>query len=356
MSPVDHRSCQMSPLPLKNSRPFIIPIFITHRGCPHRCVFCDQKGITGTSDVAAAIDAADVRKEIVARLAPPRRRPDQEVQVAFYGGSFTGLALEEQAALLGAVAPFLEQGLVHGVRISTRPDYIGEETGVFLRRFGVRMVELGVQSLDEKVLQATQRGYTGDHVVRAFTLLKQAGLQTGGQLMIGLPEESVTGLVASAEGLARLAPDTVRLYPTLVLEGSGLAARYRAGIYRPLSLLQAVGRTVRVKRIFDARGIKVIRMGLQACASLEHALIAGPYHPAFGELVQARQMFLDLRALLAGAPTGHRLRVWISDKDQSIFRGLGNCSMKRLAGLGLLARLELLTDTTQPRYTLRCEK
>ncbi|MDH5299209.1 MAG: radical SAM protein, partial [Desulfobulbaceae bacterium] len=268
------------------------------------------------------------------------------------GGSFTGLAPSYQRQLLAAVHPYLEQGLVGSVRLSTRPDSIDGQTASFLRGHGVEVVELGVQSLDEKVLAMSRRGHSVASVAAAFGYLKEQGLRVGGQLMIGLPGETTSSALAGAQALARLGPDLVRIYPTLVIRGSDLAALHAAGGYRPLSLLKAVALAGRLKEIFDRYRIPVVRMGLQPGPALERDLVAGPYHPAFGELVLSRLLFKQVRALLAGLPAGAGARLAVAPADQSILRGPGNRSLRRLEALGLARRLELVFDPAQPRHAV----
>lgn len=331
--------------------PFIIPFFIVHQGCPHRCVFCNQTSITGQAEVTGQVTPRQVAAEISEWLDRPRRYPEAEVQVAFYGGSFTGLPKERQAELLAAVAPFLANGQVRAVRLSTRPDCVDSEAAVFLAKRGVRVVELGVQSMDAAVLVASGRGYGPDKVGLALRVLRAVGLQVGGQLMVGLPGETSRRAVESAQALADLAPDFVRLYPTLVLAGSALAADHGMGRYRPLTLGQAVARTARLKVVFDAHSIPVVRMGLQDGVSLKKNLIAGPHHPAFGELVLARLFFKKVRRVLHQA-AGQGGRLTMAAADESLFRGPGNCYRQRLMALGLLTGVEVVFMPGLPRQTV----
>ncbi len=331
--------------------PFIIPFFIVHQGCPHRCVFCNQASITGQADGVGQVTPSLVTAGISAWLARPRRHPEGAVQVAFYGGSFTGLPLERQAELLEAVAPFIEQGVVDAVRLSTRPDCVDAGIAAFLAERGVKIVELGVQSMDATVLAASGRGHGPGEVGRSLQALRGAGLQVGCQLMVGLPGETSRRAVDSARQLADLAPDFVRLYPTLVVAGSALAADYQAGRYRPLSLNRAVARTARLKSIFAAHAIPVIRMGLQDGASLTQNLLAGPHHPAFGELVLARLFFKKVRRVLRQA-AGQGGLLSLAAADESLFRGPGNCYRQRLLTLGLLNNVEVVFVPGLPRQTV----
>lgn len=286
-------------------------------------------------------------------LARPRRRPDAKVQVAFYGGSFTCLPFARQKDLLGAVRPFLEANLVDSLRLSTRPDCVTAENAVFLREQGVKVVELGAQSLDDRVLSASDRGHSAAQVAAAVACLKEAGLRVGLQLMLGLPGESTAGLMAAARRAALLAPDLVRLYPCLVIAGSPLASLYRQGHYRPLGMSRAIALAGRLWQIFTDRGISVARMGLQPSSVLEQSVLAGPYHPAFGELVLSRLLFKRVRSVLAGRPFADRpCRLALAREDESLYRGKGNENVKRLAALGLLAGVETVFVSGQPRQTV----
>ncbi|MFP3982944.1 MAG: elongator complex protein 3 [Desulfurivibrionaceae bacterium] len=326
------------------STPYIIPFFISHQGCPHQCVFCNQEVITGEKQ--QKVTGESVRKSLDQKLSGIDNQY-REVEVAFYGGSFTGVSPEMQGELLGAVQPFLARGEVNSIRVSTRPDYIDHRIAAFLGSHGVNTVELGVQSLDSQVLAASGRGHTREQVERAFAVLQKEKLQTGGQLMIGLPGDSHRRIMKSCRRLADLAPDLVRIYPALVLQGSPLAKLYQEGRFRPLSLNKTLALSAKLKEFFDQRDIPVIRTGLQPSLSLESELVAGPYHPAFGELVKSRIFFRRIRKILAGIR--RPAVITLSASDQSVFRGLRNCSYKRLKNLGLLDEVQIKFRSNQNR-------
>jgi histone acetyltransferase (RNA polymerase elongator complex component) len=332
------------------SSPFVIPIFIAHQGCPHQCLFCNQRSITGAPE--GMVGAHAVEETIRTQLAWPRRHPEAPVQVAFYGGSFTGLPMERQRELLGAAQPFLAAGQVKELRLSTRPDYVTPEIAGFLREHGVGIVELGAQSLDDRVLAASDRGHTVAQVRAAVACLKDADIRVGLQLMLGLPGDSTATALASARQAAALGPDLVRLYPCLVISGSPLAELYRQGQYQPLSLPRAVALAGRLWRIFAAHRISVVRMGLQPSSSLEKTVLAGPYHPAFGELVLSRLFFNSVRAELSARPLQHAHRLCLAKADESIYRGKGNANVKRLAALGLLDGVETVFSASQLRQSV----
>lgn len=331
--------------------PFIIPIFVSHQGCPRQCIFCDQRIISGQAD---EVRAADVRQTITTWLQRPRKNSAAPVQVAFYGGSFTAIAQQRQEELLGAVQPLIKANLVQSIRLSTRPDCISHESARFLKQHHVTTVEIGVQSMNADVLLQTARGYGPESVYRAFAVLKEHGFETGAQLMIGLPGEPPASLFRSAAAVIGLAPDLVRIYPTLVISGTPLEKLYRHGTYQPLSLNRAIALSCRLKILFINNSIRVIRTGLQPSGELAGQMVAGPYHPAFGELVDSRIVFNRTRKLLAG--TTKKRRLSIAAADESIFRGHKNCNIKRLDQLGLLDRFELLRDNSQQRLTVKMIK
>jgi histone acetyltransferase (RNA polymerase elongator complex component) len=332
----------------------VIPIFIAHQGCPHRCLFCNQSPITGTGEQVGGLDPAAVTAEIATWLHRSPRN-GRRVQVAFYGGSFTGLPLGRQQELLGAVQPFIRCGEVDGIRLSTRPDYVRPETPAWLLGFGVETVELGVQSMDQGVLDQSLRGHTVQQAEEALVLLARAGLQTGAQLMLGLPGETTAGALAGARRLAALRPTFARLYPALVIKGSGLATLYHQGRYQPLSLSRAVVLAARVAAILAQGGVRVIRTGLQPSAELEASLVAGPYHPAMGELVKARAYFKQLRHQLTPY-RGLPCRLTIAARDRSLLSGPKQCTLGRLQALGLMAQTVVtVMDSPELRGTIRVE-
>lgn len=331
--------------------PFIIPIFISHQGCPHQCVFCNQHSITGRLS-CQPVTSETVTGEISVWL-KRKRYNRQDIQVAFYGGSFTGLPVVRQQELLELVRPFIAHGTVGGIRISTRPDYIDDETVDFLLRHGVKTVELGIQSMDDRVLAASERGHTAAQAVTAIERLRQGGLVVGTQLMVGLPHETTKGLFDGAKDLAAMRPDFVRIYPVVVVSGSKLADLYLSGDYLPLSLNRAIIYTARIKEIFDRYSIPIVRMGLQPTAILDHEVIAGPYHPAFGELVLSYVFLKKVRKALQFYQGKGGCTLLVAAQDQSIFQGHRNRNLHRLQKFGFLNKVKIIFDKIQPRYVIR---
>jgi len=279
----------------------IVPFFINHHGCPHRCVFCAQKAINGYDGelpTAAAIESTVAAYRLTAGARP--------LEVAFYGGSFTCLPVATQRELLQPVTALLHKGTVSAIRISTRPDAVEPSTVALLAEQGVSTVELGVQSLDDGVLRAAGRGHDATVVAPAIKALKAAGCQVGIQLMPGLPADSPATSVASLHRALALEPAFLRLYPTVVMADTSLAQAYHAGEYVPWSLDQTIATVKRMLHGAMVAGIPVLRIGLQHAASLEvpGTVVAGPYHPALGELVQTALWRDLLLHLLAGVHTG----------------------------------------------------
>ncbi len=325
--------------------PLVIPLFIPHRGCPHQCLFCNQHSIAGTGQ-------GDVRAEEISRILKLwlARSPDRkEVQAAFFGGSFTCLPQQEQEELLAAVQPFIDAGEVNRIRISTRPDCLSAEICRSLAAHRVGIVELGVQSLDDQVLRAARRGHTAEDCRQAIDLLKGAGLEVGVQLMPGLPGESTSSFFAGLRALIALAPAFVRLYPAVVLRQTQLGLDWQRGAYRPLSLNRAVALVARARMLLSAAGIPVVRMGLQPSAELEKEILAGPYHPAFGECVLSRLWFREIRQHLAALEAGRHLTIIVSHRDQSAIVGRKKINLRRLESLGHAGRFTLQADPHRER-------
>ncbi len=278
----------------------IIPIFIMNRGCPHRCLFCNEQLTAGGHP--DRIEERTFAETVRAHLARDRRS-STPVQIAFYGGTFTGMVRDEQIRLLELATPFLREGIVDGIRISTRPDEIDAEGLDLLKSHSVTTVEVGAQSLNDEVLLSSRRGHTAADTLQAVSLLKARGFATGIHLMAGLPGDTEQRFVETIDKTISLHPDTVRIHPTIVLRDTPLADAFREERYTPLTLAEAVTQCRNALKKLTAARIAVIRLGLQTTHELEEAgaVIAGPFHPAFRSLVES-SIFLELAlALLAAA-------------------------------------------------------
>ncbi|MEN6413488.1 MAG: radical SAM protein [Veillonellales bacterium] len=306
---------------------FIIPIFIPHYGCSHQCVFCNQQKITGAATPVTAGEVTGIIEKYLARLTEKRH-----VEVAYYGGSFTALPLDIQRNLLLPAFKLLQAGTIHAIRLSTRPDCISVEIVNHLLALGVSVIEIGAQSLDDQVLQAVCRGHTYNDIVNAVAILQSFDIQYGLQFMVGLPKEDKTVLAITTQKAIELKPHFVRIYPTVVIADTPLAQLYQQRKYQPLSLQTAVVRSAFMKFSFERAGIPVIRTGLQATQALAdpQVVLGGPFHPAFGELVDAylfNQMlagFLEQFPVIYGSVVVHH-----HSKDTSKLRGLANGNVRQ---------------------------
>ena len=261
----------------------IIPIFLSHRGCPNDCVFCNQKKITAR---AGDVTPADVSKTVETCLTTLGTLEPQEIELAFFGGSFTGIPLEEQTAFLQIAKTYKDAGRIGKLHLSTRPDYISPQILDNLKTYGVDVIELGVQSFDEEVLRLSGRGHQADTL--------------GIQRMVGLPGDTLEKDIFSAKETVKIAPQLARLYPTVVLRDTALYDAYRSGTYTPLAEAEAVERTKAMYEILDSAGINIIRVGLKSSD-----IMAGEtaFHPAFRQLVEGSiardRLEMQLAALLA---------------------------------------------------------
>lgn len=306
----------------------IIPIFIPHIGCPHRCVFCNQWQITGHSGLPSP---SAIRQEIEDYTRGIQEKRHWEV--AFYGGSFTAIPARLQEELLQPAYEALKAGTIDAIRCSTRPDAIDETICRRLQRYQLTTVELGVQSLDDAVLRAAKRGHTAADVVNATRLLRGAGFAVGHQLMPGLPGEDWASLKQTTSAICRLRPDIARIYPVAVLENTELADLYRANCYQPLSIAEGVKRAAYMKQAFITRGIQCIRTGLQATADLDDdtQVLAGAYTPAMGELVDTYRYGRQLLHFLHGLSDPQAIQIIYNRRDTSRVRGYHKVTVKTAA-------------------------
>ena len=336
-------------------RPFIVPVFLPHAGCPHRCVFCDQAAITGQK---VSLTGGDLHDHVYAYL---RYKGDNrgQAQIAFYGGNFLGLDRESLMRLLQAASSFVDQGLVQGIRFSTRPDTITKENIDLIKSFPVTTVEVGVQSMDDRALEKARRGHTAEQSVAALLLLKKNGFETGAQLMTGLPGDDGRASIETAKKVAALKPDFARIYPTLVIAGSPLARHYRQGEYTPQTLEAAVAVAKTMCLTLESQGVTVIRMGLQPSDELADGatMLAGPYHPAFGHLVRSEILFDRVSALIADRhiSIGADLTLAVHPRQASALRGLKNANLERLKQSFGLKSIQIVEDPVLAEDQITCQ-
>lgn len=284
-----------------NKKRYIIPIFVPHRGCPHDCIFCNQKKITGQLEEVTTGDVNTKIKDYLNTI------PDSgsQIEVAFYGGSFTAIPLEYQEKLLKAAFMFIKAGRIDGIRVSTRPDCIDERIMANLKKYGVKTVELGVQSMDAEVLKLCNRGHSPEDVVNAVWILKEFGFSVGVQMMIGLPGDNEEKAVKTAKELIRLKPDIARIYPALIIKNTYMEKMYIRGEYKPMTIDAAVELSKKLLILFESNGINVIRIGLQPTENINLGkdVVAGPFHPSMRHLVESliyRDMMVHLLKMAGG--------------------------------------------------------
>lgn len=269
---------------------YIIPIFVPHLGCPNDCTFCNQKKISGQKTNISSKDVNGIIEYYLSNF----KEHDKKVEVAFFGGSFTGIDVNIQEELLSAAYEFIKKEKVDSIRISTRPDYISQDILNLLKKYNVKTIELGVQSANDFVLQKARRGHTFEDVKKASKLIRKNGFILGHQMMVGLPESSQKDEIETAKKLIKLKPKIVRIYPVLVIKGTKLADDYLDGTYKPNTLEQAVETSAILLKMFSKKKIDVIRIGLQSTDEIcnpeneNSQVVAGPYHPAFRQLVESR--------------------------------------------------------------------
>ena len=301
-----------------------IPIFISHFGCPNDCVFCNQKKINGRE---TDVTTEDIKSIIETYLKTLPKKSKKEV--AFFGGTFTGISIKLQEEYLSVVYEYMKNGLIDGIRLSTRPDYIDKEIVDMLKKYGVTTVELGVQSLDEKVLIQTHRFYPMEKVYIASKLIKEAGIELGIQLMLGLPGSTDESDFLSAIKTVELEPNIARIYPTLVIKETEMADMFRKGSYIPLTLEEAIKRCKKIYSLLDFNDINIIRVGLQPTEELNDSenVLGGPFHPAFRELVVGEIYYDFLKEIY---DREKKLEVETNERNVSKIVGINKINREKL--------------------------
>lgn len=307
-----------------------ISIFVPHQGCPCACSFCNQKTITGTDGLPAA---EDVKRAVQTAL----RKKDYDYEIAFFGGSFTAIDREYMLELLGAAYPYVKSGQVRGIRISTRPDCIDNEVLDILDKYGVTSIELGAQSMDDDVLAANRRGHTSQDVISASRLIKSRGFELGLQMMTGLYKDTAEKAIETAKKIIDLAPDTVRIYPTVVLKGTYLAELYLKEEYKPLNADDSAELCAILVPMFEKAGIRIIRLGLHSSRDIKDNMFAGGFHDSFGELVKSRIM---LNKILELPPADYQ--VFVNPRSLSKLKGNNKSNIYLLIERGY--NIKIITD------------
>ena len=319
-----------------SARASVIPVFVPHWGCPHDCVFCNQRRISGQREPATAETVQEAMRQAAALPSGAKR------QLAFYGGSFTAIPVEQQEALLGAAQPWLASGELSSLRLSTRPDAVDMAVLERLRRYGVRTIELGAQSMDDRVLALAGRGHTAADVERAARLVKDEGFELILQMMTGLPGDTEEGALATADRLLALRPDGVRLYPTVIVRDTALCELWKAGRYTEHTVEDAVRVCAKLLPRFEAAGVPVIRLGLNPTEELSGgAAVGGAYHPALGELVKSRVLRNKAEALLDGIAPDSRVTLGVNPCELSQMIGQHRSNLDWLKARFALAEINV---------------
>ncbi len=324
-----------------------IPIFIPHIGCSNGCVFCNQRKISG--------HAGFVRERACEELRRAFTTIDGSVpvQIAYFGGSFTGIDREDMRALLKLAYAYVEEGRCDSIRVSTRPDYIDRGILEELSAYRVKTVELGVQSMDDGVLAASERGHTARDTERAFSLLGEYGIEAVGQMMIGLPESDREKEVFTAVRIADMGAVAARIYPTVVFEGTRLCEMMRSGRYLPLDEEAAVSRSAAALSVFTERRIPVIRLGLQSTELLDagDGIVGGFYHPALGEKVMGRFLRERVQRMIGDADVrGKTLTLRVCPSDVSAFIGQKGINRTYFTEHYALGGFRVIPDGTVKKY------
>lgn len=319
------------------ARNSIIPVFVPHLGCPNDCVFCNQRRISGHIEPATAQTIKNAIEQAAALTPQGTKR-----QLAFYGGSFTAIPDRSQTELLEAAAPFLENGTISSIRLSTRPDAIDGAILKRLKKYGVTVIELGAQSMCDRVLELAGRGHDSAAVESASRQIKAAGFGLILQMMTGLPGDTDETSIETARRIIALKPDGVRIYPTVIVRDTVLCDMWRAGKYTEHTVEDAVRVCAKLVPMFRQAEIPIIRMGLNPTEDLSGGdALGGAYHPALGELVLSRIMLEKARSLLSSAAPGSRAVLGVNRSDVSKMTGQHRCNIKALMDEFSLGELKI---------------
>lgn len=325
---------------------YTIPVFIPELACPFQCVFCNQRKITGQNLIPDDLEILTMIEEHIASF----KETERVVEIGFFGGSFTGIPVDQQSHYLELVQPYLVSGEVSGIRLSTRPDYIDADVLKLLKKNKVSTIELGSQSLDDEVLKASYRGHTAEQVEQASKMILDHGFELGLQMMIGLPGDTLEKSIKTAHRIVDLGASNTRIYPTVVIKGTALEQWFTKGKFTPLSLEEAVNWTRQILPIFEEAGLTVLRVGLHPSEGLLNGdeLVAGPFHPSFKELVLT-EIWGELFKPLLEKPKGKFIELHVPEKEINYAIGYKGKNKK-----ALLEKFNSVKFITDPAITHRC--
>lgn len=322
-----------------------IALFVAHKGCPNTCSFCNQRIISGEVNTASALD---VKASVETALASGAK----DAQLAFFGGSFTAIEDDYRRELLEAAKPYVKNGSISGIRISTRPDKIDEAILSELKEYGVKAIELGAQSMVDEVLLANERGHLSDDVRKSAKLIRDFGFELGLQMMTGLYKDSDEGAIYTANELIKLSPDTVRIYPTVVLEGTRLHELLKTGEFVPQRTESAVKLCARLIPMFEEAGIRIIRVGLHSGGNVDEGFVDGAYHPAFKELCESEIYLNKVKESLKDKKIGKYI-IYVSPSEISKMVGQKRVNIERLKEMGFDCTVK--SSELQKKYEINIE-
>ena len=330
---------------MEKIRHFNIPVFMPEMACPQSCIYCNQSVVTSVSSIP---DSNHVQTIVEAHLKTIPRKTGTIIEIAFFGGNFTGISEDMQKAYLEVASRYKKNNMVDGIRISTRPDFIDAGSLDLLLKYGVTSIELGVQSMDDEVLKRSGRGYVTATVEKAAQLIRSYGFELGMQMMPGLPGDSEDASVATAHAIVRCGASTTRIYPLLVIKDTPLENMYKKGLYKPLTISQAVETTKKLLIIFLKAGVRVLKMGLHPAPDLinQKRLVAGPFHPCFAELVLT-SYWADLFSKLTSEPN-KQISMTVNPSDINHAIGYKAANKKEL--LKRFKKVTFKTDDAQKKY------
>ena len=312
-----------------------ISVFVPHKGCPNDCSFCNQRAISGQTVPATEKDVADAVSTAINHNIEPKN-----TEIAFFGGSFTAIERGYMLSLLTAAKHFLDIYGFAGIRISTRPDYIDCEMLDILKNYGVTAIELGAQSMDNGVLLHNHSGHTAEQVCESSALIKECGFSLGLQMMTGLYKSDAQKDKLTAQKIIELRPDTVRIYPTVVLKNTYLGELYLRGEYNPPDAEESVPLCAELFQMFENEGIRVIKLGLHSSESVEADMLGGAYHPAFRELCEGHIYLQKMRAALKDGDRKYEYDIFVPEKALSKAKGQNKRNEKALKNDGFYCKIK----------------
>jgi len=330
---------------MKQAQHANISIFVPHIGCPNQCSFCNQRYITGAHKAPSSNDVAEA---VISARSAANYSP-KNTEIAFFGGSFTAINHNYMLELLKTASWFVENEIVSGIRISTRPDAIDDETLKLLKQYNVTAIELGAQSMRDRVLKMNNRGHTSDDVVRACELIRKYGFSLGLQMMTGLYKDSDTAAISTAKQIIKIKPDTVRIYPTIVLKDTDLEALYADNKYQPQTLDEAVELASELIEMFHKADIPIIRLGLHSIE--DESYVAGPWHPAFSELCKSA---VYLKRAKEKLKSKGKYILFVNPKNISQMIGQKKSNIRKLSSEGFNCSVK--QDEQLQEYEIRIER